>query len=53
MPQLKGMGLKDVLYLCENMGLKVNAKGKGKVTDQSIIPGQLIARGQMVNVELN
>jgi len=53
MPQLKGMGLKDVLYLCENMGLKVNAKGKGKVTDQSIGAGQLVARGQMVNVELN
>lgn len=53
MPQLKGMGLKDVIYLCENFGLKVNAKGKGKVAAQSITPGQPIARGQLINVELN
>jgi len=53
MPQLKGMGLKDVVYLCENFGLKVNAKGKGKVAAQSIVPGQPIVRGQLVNVELN
>jgi cell division protein FtsI (penicillin-binding protein 3) len=53
MPQLKGMGLKDVVYLCENMGLKVAAKGKGKVAAQSILPGQIIAKGQLINVELN
>jgi cell division protein FtsI (penicillin-binding protein 3) len=53
MPQLKGMGLKDAVYLCESMGLKITAKGKGKVTDQSIIAGQPIAKGQLVNVALN
>jgi cell division protein FtsI (penicillin-binding protein 3) len=53
MPQLKGMGLKDVVYLCENMGLKINVKGKGRVAAQSILPGQMIAKGQLVNVELN
>jgi cell division protein FtsI (penicillin-binding protein 3) len=53
MPQLKGMGLKDVVYLCENMGLRVNVKGKGKVSMQSIAAGQMIARGQLVNIELN
>ena len=53
MPQLKGMGLKDVIYLCENFGLKVNAKGRGKVAAQSIIAGQPIARGQLINVALN
>jgi cell division protein FtsI (penicillin-binding protein 3) len=53
MPQLKGMGLKDVIYLCENFGLKVNAKGRGKVAAQSITAGQPIARGQLINVELN
>ncbi len=53
MPQLKGMVLKDVVYLCENMGLKVLAKGKGKVAMQSILPGQLIVKGQMINIELN
>jgi cell division protein FtsI (penicillin-binding protein 3) len=53
MPLLKGMGLKDVVYLCENMGLKVNVKGKGKVAAQSIIAGQAVARGQLINIELN
>lgn len=53
MPELKGMGLKDVVYLCENMGLKVNAKGKGKVAEQSIPPGQAVVKGQMINVALD
>lgn len=53
MPELKGMGLKDVVYLCENMGLKVNARGKGKVAEQSIPPGQAVVKGQMINVALD
>ncbi|MFP5042302.1 penicillin-binding protein [Parasediminibacterium sp. JCM 36343] len=53
MPLLKGMGLKDVVVLCEGMGLKVNVKGKGKVASQSIYPGQSVAHGQVVTVELN
>lgn len=53
MPQLKGMGLKDVVYLCENLGLKVHVQGKGKVVAQSILPGQQIAKGQLVNIALN
>ena len=53
MPQLKGLGLKDAVVLCENMGLKVNAKGKGRVVTQSINEGHSFVRGQVVNVELN
>jgi cell division protein FtsI (penicillin-binding protein 3) len=53
MPLLKGMGLKDVVVMCETMGLKVQAKGKGKVASQSINAGEQIARGQIVNIELN
>jgi len=53
MPQLKGMGLKDAVIVCENAGLKVNVKGKGKVANQSITAGQGIAKGQMINIELN
>jgi len=53
MPQLKGMGLKDVVNLCENMGLKVSVKGKGKVLQQSILPGQPVAKGQLISVELD
>ncbi|WP_298300147.1 penicillin-binding protein [Hydrotalea sp.] len=53
MPSLKGMGLKDVMYLCGNMGLKVNAKGVGKVSEQSIMPGEAISKGQTLTVALN
>lgn len=53
MPSLKGMGLKDVMYLCGNMGLKINAKGVGKVTEQSILPGSHISKGQILTIELN
>ncbi len=53
MPQLRGMGLKDVVVLCENIGLKVSAKGKGRVAAQSILPGQSFAKGQILNIELN
>jgi cell division protein FtsI (penicillin-binding protein 3) len=53
MPQLKGFGLKDAIMACENIGLKVTVKGKGKVMAQSIIAGQRIAKGQLVNIELN
>lgn len=53
MPELKGMGLKDAVYICENMGLRLNVKGKGKVEAQSILAGQTINKGQLVQLELN
>ena len=53
MPVLTGLGLKDAVYLCENLGLKINVKGKGKVEDQSIEAGSPIAKGQIINISLN
>ena len=53
MPPLKGMGLKDVVSVCENMGLKVIVKGKGKVSAQSIQAGQPFAKGQLISVLLD
>ncbi len=53
MPALSGMGLKDAVYLCENLGLRVMIKGRGKVDWQSISEGQNIAKGQIVNIQLN
>lgn len=52
MPNVKGMGLKDALYLLENMGLKVTVKGKGKIVTQSIVPGTSLAKGITVILEL-
>ncbi len=53
MPALQGMGLKDAVYLCENMGLKVSVKGTGKVMAQSVPGGSKISKGQQVKIELN
>ena len=52
-PNVKGMGLKDAVYLLENMNLKVVAKGAGKVSQQSILAGTNIANGQIIILELN
>lgn len=52
-PDVKGMGLKDALFLLENMNIKVQVKGKGKITNQSLAAGQTIAKGQTMVLELN
>lgn len=52
MPDVKGMGLKDALFLLENMGLKVTVKGKGKIVNQSLSPGTSLAKGLTVVLEL-
>jgi cell division protein FtsI (penicillin-binding protein 3) len=53
MPNVKGMGLKDAIYLLENMNLKVVAKGMGKVSQQSLAAGIAVAPGQTVYIDLN
>ena len=53
MPSLAGMGLKDVVYLCENLGLKVVVRGKGKAVAQSISPGEKIRKNQIISIQLN
>jgi len=53
MPDLKGLGLKDALFLCENAGLKVNIKGRGKVVAQSLASGNQIIKGQIIDIFLN
>jgi cell division protein FtsI (penicillin-binding protein 3) len=51
-PNVIGMGLQDAMYLLENIGLKVSAKGFGKVTQQSISAGQSIKKGSVIFLEL-
>jgi cell division protein FtsI (penicillin-binding protein 3) len=52
MPDIKGMGLKDALYLLENMGMKVVVKGRGKIINQSVSPGTPLIRSSTVVIEL-
>jgi cell division protein FtsI (penicillin-binding protein 3) len=53
MPLLTGMNLKDAIYLCENLGLKVLVAGKGKINNQSITTGNKVFAGQVVKLFLN
>lgn len=52
MPNVRGMGLKDALFLLESMGLKVSVQGKGKVSSQSVTPGTSVTKGMTVMIEL-
>ncbi len=38
-PDVRGLTLRDALFLLENRGFRVLANGQGKVTAQSIVPG--------------
>lgn len=53
MPNVRGMGLKDAVYLLENMGVKISVKGKGKIISQSVAPGTMLAKGITVMLELS
>jgi cell division protein FtsI (penicillin-binding protein 3) len=53
MPSLIGMGLKDAVYLCENLGLKVVVRGKGKVVAQTLAAGQNILKRQTIIIQFN
>lgn len=52
MPDLTGLGLKDALEYCENQGWKLVVKGSGRIKSQSILPGNMVAQGQTIRVEL-
>lgn len=52
MPNVRGMGLRDALYMLESLGLKVTIKGKGKVISQSVSPGTAINRNLTVVLDL-
>lgn len=53
MPDVRGMYAMDAVPLLENLGLKVEIKGIGKIKNQSIIAGQKIIRNQKVVLELS
>ena len=52
-PDVKGMGLKDAVYLLENKGLKTVVTGKGRVVNQSIVAGTTFLKGQQILLMLN
>lgn len=52
-PDVTGMGLKDAVYLLENMGLKVAASGRGKVIYQSLAQNSGFNKGQLIKIQLD
>ena len=52
MPDVRGMGLKDALFLLESRNLRVRFSGQGAVIRQSIAPGSRISPGATVALTL-
>jgi cell division protein FtsI (penicillin-binding protein 3) len=50
MPSVAGMGLRDALFLLENLDLRVEPVGGGRVRTQSIPPGSPVHKGQTVRL---
>jgi cell division protein FtsI (penicillin-binding protein 3) len=51
-PDVKGMGLRDAMYVLENIGIKVEVHGTGKVYRQSVRPGSKLTK-EYIEIYLN
>ncbi|MDH5598734.1 MAG: transpeptidase family protein [Cyclobacteriaceae bacterium] len=51
-PDVRGMTLRDALYLLENSGLRVSHNGIGRVSNQSLLPGQKVVKGELISLKL-
>ncbi len=51
-PDVRGMGARDAVYLLEKSGLRVNLAGSGKVVSQSFPPGQRPVRGTTITITM-
>ena len=52
-PDVTNMGLKDALYLLENMGYKVKFNGRGVIVNQVPEPGAELRRGGLIELQLS
>jgi cell division protein FtsI (penicillin-binding protein 3) len=52
MPDVKGMGLRDALFILEGQGLKVKYRGTGHVKNQFPEKGARLSEGQTVYINL-
>lgn len=51
-PDVRGMGLTDALFLLEKSGLRVTHRGSGRVRTQSLAPGYKIANNTRIELVL-
>tara|TARA_Y100001980_G_C14556902_1_gene352954 strand:- start:34717 stop:36819 length:2103 start_codon:yes stop_codon:yes gene_type:complete len=52
-PDVRGMTLRDAIYVLENLGLKVEVSGRGRVSQQSVLPGSKFNQGNEIKLELS
>lgn len=52
-PNVKGMGVQDALFILENAGLKVTVRGIGSVAKQSLQPGAYFNKGDRISIDLS
>jgi cell division protein FtsI (penicillin-binding protein 3) len=52
-PDVRGMSLRDAIYLLENSGIRVRYSGKGRVIRQSPEHGARYNEGTVVSLEMN
>ena len=52
-PDVKGLGLKDALYVLENKDLRVAVRGSGRVKTQSPEPGSELKRNETITIQLD
>ena len=52
-PDVTDMGLRDALYLLENMGYKVKFSGRGVIVGQSPESGAELGRGGLIELQLS
>jgi cell division protein FtsI (penicillin-binding protein 3) len=52
-PDVRGMSLRDAIYLLENVGIRVKYSGKGRVLRQSPEHGARYYDGTVVSLEMN
>ena len=45
-PDVRGMGARDAVYLLESRGLRTTIHGCGKVKEQSVLPGTVVKKGE-------
>jgi cell division protein FtsI (penicillin-binding protein 3) len=51
-PDVRGMGVADAIFILENLGLKTRITGKGRVKSQSISAGSPVRRGDEMYLTL-
>ncbi len=51
-PDVRGMSLKDALYLLESKGYMVQAQGRGKVQSQLPTASTVLEKGKTINIKL-